>query len=87
MPRASQTPDATGSSTTAPIPRPNLLRAAGLTCAPVANLRQDRLRLSNDQLIATLEAGRRLVIDALAIAPTKRRMQRWLETNPFERGG
>jgi len=51
------------------------------------NLRQDRLRLSNDQLIATLEAGRRLVIDALATAPTKRRMQRWLETNPFERGG
>jgi len=28
-----------------------------------------------------------LVIDALATAPTKRRMQRWLETNPFARGG
>jgi TetR/AcrR family transcriptional regulator len=51
------------------------------------NLRQDRLRLSNEQLIATLETGRRLVIDALATAPAKRRLQRWLETNPFERSG
>ncbi len=51
------------------------------------NLRQDRLRLSDEQLIATLETGRRLVVDALATAPTKRRMERWLQTNPFERGG
>lgn len=50
------------------------------------NLRQDRLRLSDAQLIATLETGRQLVIDALATAATKRRMGRWLDTNPFEHG-
>ena len=51
------------------------------------NLRQDRLRLSNDQLIATLEAGRWLVLDALATPAAKRRLRPWLESNPIGRGG
>ena len=49
------------------------------------NLRQDRLRLSEPQLIATLEAGRRLILDTLATAATRRRLAPWLERNPVGR--
>jgi AcrR family transcriptional regulator len=46
------------------------------------SLRQDRLRLSDEQLIDTLEAGRRLVLDTLATPATKRRLRPWLDKNP-----
>jgi TetR/AcrR family transcriptional regulator len=49
------------------------------------NLRQDRLRLSDKQLIATLETGRRLVLDTLATPATKRRLRPWLDSNPIGR--
>jgi TetR/AcrR family transcriptional regulator len=51
------------------------------------NLRQDRLRLSDDQLVATLEAGRGLVLDALATPAAKRRLRPWLRSNPIQRLG
>jgi len=47
------------------------------------NVREDRLRLGPGELIATLELGRRVLLDALATPAAKRRLRPWLEANPL----
>jgi TetR/AcrR family transcriptional regulator len=49
------------------------------------NLRQDRLRLSDEELTATLEVGRSLVLDALATPAARRRLRPWLQSHPIGR--